>query len=160
LRRRLAHHPTDKRLLLLDVLEADGGDHRDPRGQQILDVLAPAGPAAARRVGVRQPVDDAHPRRAPEDGVDVDRLAVAGAARGDPLDAGDGPGRPGRKVRLERADDHVLAARASPPRFVEQPERLAHAGRVAQEHLEPAAPSRALGRVEFPKPGVGIAPSA
>ena len=56
------------------MLDVQGRDDVDPRGQDILDVLVPLGVPAARDVGVSQFVDEGHLGLAGEDGVDVHLL--------------------------------------------------------------------------------------
>ena len=62
-RRRAAGDAAHERLLLGDVLEVDGGHHRDAALDELLDVFVPLGVAAAGRVVVGQAVDEAEPGR-------------------------------------------------------------------------------------------------
>ena len=72
------------------MLDVDGGDHRDPGVEQLLDILPSLGVLAARRVGVGKLVDQDHLRVTCQYGRHVD-LGEAGAtvfevARRDDLD--------------------------------------------------------------------------
>ena len=95
----------------LEVLDVDGGEHVDAGVEQVLDVLVALLVLEARRVGVRQLVDQRHLRRASQDGGEVHVGQVGPAVGHAPLGDDRDARRRGRgllaPVRLEQADDDV-----------------------------------------------------
>ncbi len=63
----------------------------------------------------------------------------------------------GGRIWLRRRDDDILAALAPAAAFVEQPERLADAGGVAEEDLQLAALLGPFGGLNLAKQRLGIA---
>ena len=124
-----------------------------PGLEQVHHVLPALGVPHARRVGVRELVDQDHLRLARDRGVDVELLELDPAVR-DPLarqhlEVVDQLGGLGAPVGLDDADHDVGALRAQPPRGLEHRVGLADARRRAEEDLEPAhapAPARAAAR--------------
>jgi hypothetical protein len=136
----LAHlHVCDLRdhvVQALDVLHVDGREHIDARGEQLLDVLPALGVTPARRVGVRELVEQQQ-RRSPGEGERRGRTP-RGCGRGTrPADGATARGRapstpyPGA-VRLDEADDHVEVLLAH-----QVPRDLKHAVGLADPRGEP-----------------------
>ena len=93
------------------MLDVDRREHVDPGVEHVLDVLVALGVLDARRVGVRELVDQAQLGRAREDRRQVHllehRLAVADAPARDHRQALGERGGLGAPVGLEQADHDV-----------------------------------------------------
>jgi len=131
----------------LQVLDVDRGDHVDPGVEQLLDVLPPLGVARPGHVGVRQLVDQRHPRAPGQDRVDV-HLLEGGAAVLQPapwhhLEALDHLGGMAAAVGLDEADHHVGAALAPAVRLAQHGVRLADPGRRTE--VDPELPTTTHG---------------
>ncbi len=137
------------------MLDVDGGDDVDAGVQQFLHVLPALGVARARRVGVRQLVDECDLRSAGEHGVEI-HLLEGGAAVGDPgarhdLKTLDQLGGVLASVGLHEAHHHVGAPLGSPVALTEHVVGLAHAGGVAE--IDPELPAAFLAH-RLPASGV------
>ena len=123
---RLAHADAgdlrDHVVQALDVLDVERGVDVDAGGEQLLDVEIALGMAAARRVGVRELVDQDELRAARQDRVEVhlleDAALVVDAPARDDFEPGEQRLGLGAAVRLDDADDDVdaLARARSAPR--------------------------------------------
>ena len=115
-----------------------------PGLEQLLDVLPALLVPRAGHVRVRELVDERDLRPPGEHGVDVhlleDAVAVAHPLARDDLEVADLLGRLAPAVRLDEADDDVLAVLGAAPALVQHRERLADAGRGAEVDAE--RPSR------------------
>jgi hypothetical protein len=135
-------------LMLFDVLQIDGGDHRDALIQDVVHILPAFRIARARRIIVGQFVHQADARMAAENRRDVQHFVLVSGVcfleHGDVLEGGHQRFQIGRERKLDGGHHHIFAAFLAPPPFVQHAERLAHARGVTQEHLEPAAPGAAL----------------
>ena len=137
-----AHDGVRDRLLLFDagdlgddvveafqVLDVDGGDHRDPGVEQLLDVLPPLLVFAARRVGVGEFVDQDHLRVARQHGRHVEfgeaAAPVVDVAGRDDLDALNQLGGFLAAMGLDHGGHQVGAALQAPVRLAEHRVRLA-----------------------------------
>ena len=100
-----------------------------PGVEQLLDVLPALLVPRAGHVRVRELVDERDLRAPREDRVDVHllerRAAVLDALARDDLEVADLVGRLRAAVRLDEADDDVLAVLAPAPALVQHRERLA-----------------------------------
>ena len=152
---RLAHHyagrPLDQAVQGLEVLHIEGADDVDPRVDELDHVLVPAPVARARRIGVRDLVDNRHLRAAREDGVEVHFLerhaAVLELLSGNGLQALDQRLGLGATVRLREPDDDVDAALLEVVCLLEHAVGLADARCEPQVDLEPPT-LRALDQLE------------
>ncbi len=95
------------------MLDVDRRIDVDPRSEQFLDVLMALGMAAARRIGMRQLVDQREARRAGDQRIEVHLvqrppLIGDGEARQNLEPAGQRV-RLGAAVRLDHADDDIDA---------------------------------------------------
>ena len=144
IRHGLAHaHVRDLRdhvVEALDVLDVDRGVDVDAVAQQLLDVEIALGMAAAGRVGMGELVDQHDLRAAGDDGVEVHLLeplapVFDAPARNDlePVEQ-----RLGllAAVRLDDADDDIVAVLLAGARLLQHLVGLADAGRGADENLE------------------------
>jgi len=136
----LRHHVVEA----LDVLDVERGVDVDAGGEQLLDVEIALGMAPARRVGVRELVDQHELRPAQQDAVEIHllehaALVVDPTARNhlDPEGERLGLAPP---VGLDHADDHVDALAELGLRRLQHLIGLAHPRCRAQENLELAAP--------------------
>ncbi len=127
-----------------EVLDVQRRVHVDARGQQFLDILPALGVAAALDIGMGEFVHQGAARPPGEDGVEV-HLRQAPAAIGDDL-AGHGL-EPDQQalglappMGLDHADRHVEPVALCDPGGAQHGEGLAHAGRGAEEDLQPPAP--------------------
>ena len=150
-RRALAGDALHPVLILGDVLQVHGRDDADAVGQQLFQRPASA-PGCVSRAGCGRPV---RRRGRSADGGERWRARRGRHSRGR-------RGVPGGWESRSRAASsvvdlravaglggghhHILAAHASAPAFVEHAVRLAHARRIAQKHLEPAAAGAAAPR--------------
>ncbi|MDQ1138305.1 hypothetical protein QE410_003104 [Microbacterium sp. SORGH_AS 1204] len=145
-----------------DVLHVHGRDHVDTRGEQLVDVLPALVVARARRVGVRELVDERDSRMPLEHGIQIHLVecdtAVRHGAAGDGLEPLGLGGGGGAAVRLDDGDDHVVPFVAEAAPFLEHLVRLAHTGCRAEQHAEASAlhaSAPALVRREVPEPVEG-----
>ena len=147
-------------LLLADVLQVDGGDDADAAVEQFLDILPALRIAAAGRIVVGQPVDQANAGMAAEDGGEVDDLVNAARVAfddgGNHFEAGEYLLDLGGGLSLHRAHHDVLAALLAAPAFVEHAVRLADARGVSQKHFQAPAPLPALFRLDAAQQLFGI----
>ena len=145
---RLAHADMGERahhvVQALDMLDVHRGHHVDARGEQFLDVLPALGVPAARRIRVREFVDQDDLRPPLEDGVDVhlgQRLTLV-----DELLARDHRQRRDERfgflasVGFDDADDHVLAGLALFGAFEQHLVGFPDAGCGAEKDLQSATP--------------------
>ena len=149
---RLAHaHARELRDLVverLEVLHVDGGVHVDPGGEHVVDVLVALAVLDARRVRVRELVDQAQLGLAREQPREVELLERDVAVRHAPAaESRQALGlRLGllARVRLEVADHDVAPRLILRSQLLQRAIRLADAGRHAEEDLVMAdhAPSR------------------
>jgi hypothetical protein len=149
----------------LDVLDVHGRHDVDAGREQLVHVLPALGVAPARRVRVRELVDERDARRAGQHGVEVHvvepHAAVLAVASRHDLETLDHRGRRGAAVRLDEGDDDVGALGAQPPALLEHRVGLADAGSGAQQHPQPppchvspparCAPGRSLVRRGEPR---------
>jgi hypothetical protein len=123
----LIHHVVER----LQVLDVHRGEHGDPCLEQILDVLPALGMARARNIAVGQLVNECDLRPAGQDGVDIHfgerRASILERLSGHQLQIPDQLLGVLPTVSLDKADDHIRAATATPMRLLEHGERLAHA---------------------------------
>ena len=126
-----------------DVLNVEGGIDIDACAQQLVDVLPALGMSCARRVGVRELVDEKERGPALERRVEIeflDRRALdVEHQRRQLLEALEQRRGLRAPVRLEQTDHDVGAAPAQGLRRGEHGEGLAYAGGSAEEDLEPPA---------------------
>ena len=122
-RTRDAGDAADDVVQALEVLDVERREDVDAGREQLLDVLPALRMARARRVGVRELVDEDQRRMARERGVEIELAAACGP--GSRASRGGSTVRPGEQrlglraaVRLDEADDDVAcprrAARAPP----------------------------------------------
>ena len=125
------------------MLDVDRAQHVNLLSQQKQHILVALGKAAALDVGVCEFVDQHHLRHAGNDGVHThlceQRALVVDLAPRHLLQLCGQLRGGGASVCLHHTDHHVLAPAAPPNAFAQHAERLAHAGRVAEEYLEPPA---------------------
>ena len=164
-----AHDVVGDRLALLDacdflddvvqrlqVLDVQRRDDRDAGVEQLLDVLPALLVPRARRIRVRELVDEGDLGLPREDRVDVHLLerrpAVLDRLARDDLEVADLRRGLRPAVRLDVADDDVFAVLAAAPSLVEHGVRLPDACRgaevdpkLASGHGEKATPARAPG---------------
>src|SRR5262245_39060772 len=144
------------------MLDVDGGIDVDTGVQQLLDVPPAFGMTAARRIRVRQLVDEDHRGPTGEGAIEVE-LPQHGASMLDvtprqdlePLQQGFGFGT---AVRLDTANDHVDAGGLLLTAGLEHRVRFADAGRGAEEHLQLAEPAPRLLGLDAREKRFGIAP--
>ncbi len=147
----------------LQMLHVERGHHIDAVGQQFLDVLPSLGVPGARRVGVRQLVDEDQAGLARQGRVKIE-LVQDDAAIVDLQPRQDGQAfRPGGgfvpAVMFDNADDDVAAGVPEAKGFGQHGIGLAHAGRGAEEDFQTAAPAVAAVAVDQPQELVRIWPS-
>ena len=148
-RHRLAHadagDPGDDVVQAFDVLDVERGVDVDAGGEQLLDIHVALGMPAARRVGVRELIDQRELRPARQQRVEVHLLqpapSVFDRAARDDLEAfeqrlGFACGRGSRRRRPRHRRPPAARLRRG-----EHLVGLADAGRGAEEHLQPAARS-------------------
>jgi hypothetical protein len=129
----------DHVLQRLQVLDIHRGQHRDPGGEQFLDVLPPLGVAGAGGVGVRQLVNHRHRRAARQHRVEVELGDVAGHAPGrHDLQAVEQRLGLWPVVGLDEPHDDVGTALGAPPGLIERGVGLAHPGRGPQVEAQRA----------------------
>ena len=153
-RERLAHAHAgqlgDLVVQRLEVLDVDGGEHVDPGLEQVRDVLVALAVLDARRVGVRELVDEAQlgrPRQQPGEIHLAHRVAaVVDDAEGLDLEPLCLRRRLRPPVRLEHADDDVAPVLRRRATLLQHAVGLADARRHAQEDLAAARPLRRRGR--------------
>ena len=130
-------------LLLFDVLQIDGGDHRDALIQDVVDILPALGIACAGRIVVGQFVHQADARMTPEDGRDIQHFVLVSGIgfleHGDVLQVGHQVLQFGGERKLDGGHHHIFAAFLAAAAFVQHAERLTHARGVTQKYFEPAA---------------------
>ena len=124
------------------MLDIQRRNHVDVGGQQFLHVFIALAMLASGNIGVRQFVDQYHRRATRQNRVDI-HLFKDGALIFHLLSWHDFHPRdqlldPFAAVRLNHADDDVLAAAAAPDRFAQHAERLAHTRRITQKQLKNA----------------------
>ena len=117
-RTRMSRELGDRIVQALEMLDVDGGDDVDAGGEHLVDVLVALLVPQARRVGVRELVDQGQLRRTADHGVDVHLLEVerpcsAPQRRHDLEPLGERGGL-GPVVRLEVADHDVAALAPAP----------------------------------------------
>ena len=120
----------------LQVLDVDGGDHRDARVEEELHVLPAMGVAAARRVRMGEIVDEHDLRPPGQHRVDVE-FGIPGAlvldvCRRDDLDARELLGGLAAGVRLDHRGNDIGAALHPAVRLPEHRIGLTHTGSRAQ----------------------------
>ncbi len=153
----LAQHEIVQALQVLDVERADDAD---PRVEQGLDVLPALRVGAAGDVGVGQLVDERDLGPAGEEGVEVHLLQRHAPVRArlprDDLDPFDLAERLAAPVGLDHPAGHVDALGREALALAEHGDRLAHAGRHPQVHLQVAL----LRRLDDLEKRVGPGPAA
>ena len=130
------------------MLHVDGRDDVDPRVEDLVDVLVALLVSHARRIRVRELVDQRELRRAPDHGVDVhlvelERRRAAARRCGTTSRPSACAGGLGPVVRLEVADHDVAALLLRLPALLEHAVRLPDAGRHAEQDAVAAAHRRA-----------------
>ena len=150
------------------VLHVHGGENVDARVQQLFHVAVAFGVAAAGGVRVGQLVHEDEAGLAREGRVHVELAQrdalVRDLAYGQLLQAVQQRERVGARMGLDVAHHHVAAVLLRRVGRLEHGVGLAHAGRVAEEYLEAAAPlviaARAGARVccDGPQQVVGVGP--
>ena len=114
------------------MLDVDGGDHRDPGVEQLLDVLPPFVVFAARCVGVGEFVDEDHLRMARQHGRHVEfgeaAAPIVDVAGRDDLDALNQLSGFPAAVGLDHGGHHVGAAFQAPVCLAEHRVRFADTG--------------------------------
>ena len=132
----------------LEVLDVQIGDDVDAGFEHLLDVLPALLVPAPRHVGVRQLIDERQGGPAREDRVEVhlleDSVPILQGRAGNDLEVSDLVGRPSAPMRLDEADDDILAAREAPAALVQHRVRLADAGRSAEVDTQRTAAHAAL----------------
>ncbi len=127
----------------LQVLHVHGGDHVDPRLEDLVHVLPTFLVARSGDVRVRELVDQHDLRRPGHDRVDVHllerRVPMSQRAAGHDLEVREALERLRTTVRLDEAHDHVSATLVPAGPLTEHGERLPDAGRVAEVDAERAA---------------------
>ena len=126
----------------LDVLDIDGGVDIDAAVEQLLDIEIALGMTAARRIGMGELVHQRDLRVAGDNGVEIHLLeplplVFETSARND-LETVEQGLRLLAAVRLDDADDDVVAVLLSGAGLLQHLVGLADAGRRADENLEPA----------------------
>ncbi len=163
---RLAHHDSgdalDEVVHALEVLDVECRPDVDAGLDQLARVLPALGVARARRVRVRELVEQQHAGLARERLVDVElqepHAAVLDLARRQPLEALGERRRLGPPVRLDPADHHVDTRGALGARRLEHGVGLADAGGGAEEDLEASALRVGLVAPDALQQGVGVRP--
>ena len=126
-----------------DVLDVERGVDVDAGGDQLLDIHVALGMAAARRVGVRQLIDQRELRAARQEGVEIHLLqrapVVLDAPARDDLQAVEQCLGFLAPVRLDHADDDIDAFLHARAGGGEHLVGLADARRRAEEDLQAAA---------------------
>ncbi|MNT13883.1 hypothetical protein D3C72_1488650 [compost metagenome] len=144
----------------LEVLHVDRGPHVDAGRLQLLDVLPALGMAAARRVGMRQFVDQHQRGMAGQRRVQVELaqhpLAVRHRLHRQALDAVDQCFGFGAAVGLDHADEDVDALCRRRARRGKHGKGLADARRCAEVDPELAARCPGSFSLHLPEQGIGI----
>ena len=129
----------DLRLLLSHVLEVNGGDHGDSRGQELLDLLPALRVLAPGGVLISETVDQTDLRVTAEDRSDIDRRGPEiGLKRNDFEMLQELLHFRGSRG-LDGGHDHILAAHFAAASFVQHSKRFANTRGVTEEHLELSA---------------------
>ena len=92
---------------------------------------------AVWRILVGEPVDEHHLRMTSQDSLNIDHMAPTDFQRGNHFVPDDQPLDFRRTLRLDGADDHVLATLTAAYSFGEHLRRLAHTRGIAEKNLEP-----------------------
>ena len=144
----------------LEVLHVDGGVDVDSGRQQFLDVLPAFRVTRARRVAVREFVDEHQVGAAREHRVDVEfvqhRTAILDAALRNHRQAVQQRFGVGAPMCLRYADHDVDALGQHFAGFGQHRVRLADAGARAEEDLQPTRSGARLGALDFFQQFVGI----
>ncbi len=147
----------------LEVLHVDGRVHVDTGGEQFLDVLPALRMARARRVAMREFVDQHQIGAAREHRIDVEfvqhRAAVLDAALRKYLEAVQQRFGVGAAMCLDHADDDVDTCGAHLARFGQHRVGLADAGARAEEDLQLTGSGTRLRALDFFQQFIGIGTS-
>ena len=150
---RRADHGSNEVLLLGDVLQIDGREHRDARFEQFLDILIALWAATAGWIVVGETVNETHLRMARQHGRDVDHGHATEILRRNHVKRADDLRQVPRQLGLCGRDDDIFAPFMAAAAFVEQLEGLPDAGRVAETRTSscprcwPARRPRSVGAV-------------
>ena len=134
----------------LEVLDVDGGEDVDARGEHVLDILVALVVLEPGLIGVGELVDEADLGPAAQDPRQVHLLdhhaAVGHPPARDGLEAGRLGGRLGPAMGLDEADDHVAPLALALAALLEHAKGLSDSGGHPQEDLVMSAwqPSGAL----------------
>jgi hypothetical protein len=139
------------------MLHVHRREHVDAGVEDVLYVLVALAVVQARRVGVRELVDQAQLRPPGEDPGEVEvgdrRTTVGHAPAREPLEPHGARLGLRPAMRLEQADHDVAARLELGTPLVEHPHGLPHPGRHAEEHLQVAAIIHVTPRGRCGRPG-------